>query len=633
MSKITGLHRIITFNGDVIDQESPNSKSWLNTSRPLTAEDLQGRIILLDFWTFCCINCIHVIPDLQYLEHEFGEDLTVIGVHSAKFTNEKDSENIRQAIMRYEIEHPVVNDSDFSIWQGFGIRAWPSMVLINPDGRVHKKYSGEGHRQELHEDISNLIKKYKGRYEASALPISLEKNKAPKTILKFPGKLAYAEDFDGGPALFVSDSGNDRILGARLDGQIFLEIGSAVGGYKDGSFEEVQFDDPQGLLYRDKLLYVVETRNHTLRQIDLERGQVTTLAGTGKQGYDRTIFDADAKKTALASPWDIEFYPTDDKIVIAMAGTHQLWLYDIKNETVSVFAGNGRESIDDGGYPFNSLSQPSGLSVTNNKLYFVDSETSSLRVLEDGEIKTLIGTGLFDFGYAEGKRGNGLLQHPLGLYADDNNIYIADSYNHSIRQYDIKQKSLNNLSGNGKRGSGGGNLVSAQYSEPNDIIKIGDSFYIADTNNHMIRVLDIEGNLVENLNLIPQSLEFDFAIPQENLPNIIDAAQPKLAADKSVKLVLNLNKGWKINELAPSWLVLYELNDTGVNQVKHFNKSDLSKKTIDFPALEKDKKYRLQGTFYYCEDKEGALCLIKSYDQTFAPSIKGKEDVVAIELM
>lgn len=136
-------------------------KDWLNTARPLTPEDLSGRIILLDFWTFCCINCIHTIPDLLYLEEQFKDQLTVIGVHCAKFSNEKDEENITSAMLRYNITHPVINDKDFIVWNAFGVSSWPTLILIDPDGMIYSRYSGEGNREKLKNDIETLIHSYK----------------------------------------------------------------------------------------------------------------------------------------------------------------------------------------------------------------------------------------------------------------------------------------------------------------------------------------------------------------------------------------------------------------------------------------------------------------------------------------
>ncbi|MBA3953859.1 redoxin domain-containing protein [Candidatus Dependentiae bacterium] len=490
----TALHQAIT-----------QQNRWLNLARPLTPQDLQGRIILLDFWTFCCINCIHIIPELHKLEKEFGNALTIIGVHSAKFTNEKDQETIKAAIIKYGIEHPVINDSDFHLWNLFGIRGWPTLILLNPKGRIEEVYGGEGHTQELQQAIQSLIKQYGDRINTTPLPLELEATKQSPHSLNFPSKLEYVPNFDGQPLLFISDSSNNRILGVRPSGELSLSIGSGISGADDGSFNQTQFNKPQGILYNSGALYIADTNNHLLRVADFKTGQVTTLAGTGQQGSYILHGKLHARSASLSSPWDLSFYPTDKEITIAMAGTHQLWIYNLETQMLSIRAGNGQESMVDGFYPVNTLSQPSGLSAQKSKLYFVDSETSSLRVLDDKNITTLIGTGLFDFGYTEGTKATALMQHPLGLEADANIIYIADSYNHAIRCYDIQTERLTNYSGTGQRGSSVGPLLQTQYNEPNDIVKADTLLYIADTNNHRIIVLDTQTQNTKELTIYTSS--------------------------------------------------------------------------------------------------------------------------------
>lgn len=467
----TGVHHAIA-----------QGEEWLNTHQPLSADDVAGRILLLDFWTFCCINCMHVIPELKILEETFGDDLTVIGVHSGKFQTERATDNIREAVLRYDIEHAVVNDPDFKIWKSFGVHAWPTLIVITPEGAIDKVYTGEGHLEELRRDISRLRERFGSELNRAPLPIALEREKTPTSPLSFPGKLAW--DFDR-EILFVSDSNHQRILGLSLTGEVRIVIGGGKVGWKDGSFDEAQFNQPQGLFARDGMVYVADTRNHLLRKIDLERKMVSTLAGTGKQGQDRFVSGAPALKTALASPWDIATGETNDELVVAMAGTHQLWSYSLSKKTLSVVAGSGLESIDDGVYPLNSLSQPSGLSRVGKKLYFVDSETSALRVLEDGNITTLLGTGLFDFGFTDGTSDRARMQHPIGLFVEGRDVYIADTYNHAIRHFDVKTGMLSTLV--------------RDLNEPNDVVKIGNVLYIADTNNHRLVMFDLVTKKMEPL--------------------------------------------------------------------------------------------------------------------------------------
>jgi len=627
MHEITLVHKAIVQESD-----------WLNIARPLTEKDLAGRIILLDFWTFCCINCMQVVPDLQYLEEKFGDILTVIGVHSAKFKNEKERDNIRSAIVRYNINHAVINDKNFVIWQSFDVHAWPTLILISPNGKIESAYSGEGHREDLARDINNIIKKYTSenkKINNIPLPIELEKNKEPDTILKFPGKLAFVQDYLGQQVLFISDAGHNRILGVRLDkkdnkntGEIILEIGSGVIGLRDGNIEQAQFNAPQGLLYDNKnnILYVADTHNHVIRKIDLSEKKVITIAGTGRRGQAQVYKNHNALDISLASPWALAFFPSHDYIVVAGAGTHQLLTYNIREKTISTFVGNGSESIRDGILPDNTMAQPSGLSVSGDMLYCVDSETSSLRKIDmHGNITTLVGTGLFDFGYAQGPRGKGLLQHPLGVCALDQEIYIADSYNHAIRRFNTTTGILSNFSGNGKPGRTLGSIANTCYNEPNDIVYGMGKFYIADTNNHRILVLDPEQDSVFVLEIVvSQELKkvSRTRTVSQNLPNCIVQKPVMVITKKSIPVMVHVQENFKINPTAPSWLAFFKNGQ----MVQEYVPSEIMKNSIMLPKLEKEHEYRLQGTVYYCKDIEGSVCLLESYDQKIISRHDGRDN-------
>jgi len=619
---VTSLQRSLT-----------HENSWLNTSRPLTVEDLKGRIILVDFWTYCCINCMHIIPELQELEKTYGDKITIIGVHSAKFQNERDSANIRAAILRYGIEHPVVNDGNFYIWKKFGIHAWPTLMLINPGGRMEEIYTGEGNIDKIKTRIDDMLKSYHGLLNTAPLPISLEKNKQPKSVLNFPGKIIYVEEYNGGPALFVSDSGNNRILGIKPTGEIFLEIGSGKAGKKDGAIVTASFNSPQGLLYQDNILYVADTNNHLLRKIDLKEGQVETIAGTGEQGVNRNVSRLQGLTTALSSPWDLAFYPNENKIAIAMAGLHQIWTYDLDKHTLEVIAGNGNEDIRDGAYPLNSLAQTSGLSVKDNRLYFVDSETSSLRYLEEGQVKTLVGKGLFDFGFTIGDIDHALMQHPLGLYAGEKEVFVADSYNHSIRRFNLESGKLENYIGDGIKGDRLGDKETARFNEPNAITMGGGKMFITDTNNQAIKVFDEKTGEVSRLDVIPPAKDEEAQKEyQETLPNMQRLDFQKVAAEREIKVLLRLPNNLKINSEAPSWLSLFAVEGAKFRLVSSFGPGDIHENKIMLPKLIAEKSYKLQGTFYYCEKTPGAECYLKSIDKLIKAEGNARAGVIVIPL-
>ncbi|HPN38446.1 MAG TPA: thioredoxin-like domain-containing protein, partial [Melioribacteraceae bacterium] len=404
--------------------ELKHGLDWLNTDKPLTLKELRGKIVILDFWTYCCINCMHVLPDLKRLEEKYKNQLVVIGVHSAKFTTERGTENIRQAILRYDISHPVVNDNNFDIWRQYAVNAWPTLVLIDPNGYIVGSHSGEGIYDIFDYNIDNLIKKHKDDINLAIFNFPLEKNKEKQSFLSFPGKI-ISDKINN--RLIISDSGNNRIIITDTEGNILDIIGNGNKGFKNGNFETTEFNNPQGTVLLDNYLYIADTDNHTIRKADLNNRTVVTIAGLGYQVYSRRPVGKGINM-GLNSPWDLTI--VNNYLYIAMAGPHQIWKLDLNSNDISVHAGNGAENIVDG-YLLNAqLAQPSGLTTDGNVLFFADSEVSAIRIadiIETGKVTTIVGKGLFDFGDKDGNTKNALLQHPIGLIYNQNKIYVADT--------------------------------------------------------------------------------------------------------------------------------------------------------------------------------------------------------------
>src|SRR6266851_5327648 len=262
--------------------ELTGDRGWLNTDKPLSLAALRGKVVLLDFWTYGCINCMHIIPDLKKLEKKYPNELVVIGVHSAKFENEKDTENIRRIILRYEIEHPIVNDADFNIWRAYDVDSWPTRYLIDPAGYIIGRLSGEGGYEALDKAIADTIAEFRKRGELNETPLKLvlERAKVGDLPLAFPGKI-LADEKSG--RLFVADSDHNRIVIAKFDGMLLETIGTGAHGADDGSFDRATFFRPQGMALDGETLYVADTENHLIRSIDLKSKSVNTIAGTGHQ--------------------------------------------------------------------------------------------------------------------------------------------------------------------------------------------------------------------------------------------------------------------------------------------------------------------------------------------------------------
>lgn len=481
--------------------EFPKGMEWLNTSQPVTLASLKGKVVVVDFWTYCCINCMHVLPDLKRLEHKYANELVVVGVHSAKFDTEKDTENIRQAILRYEIEHPVVNDNQMRVWQLWGVQAWPTVFLLDPEGKVAGYTSGEGIYHPFDQAISQLITEFdaKGLINRERIHFDLERDKMPAMPLSFPGKVLADQASN---RLFIADSNHNRIVITTLEGAVLEVVGSGKLGFKDGSFTEACFDHPQGMALDGNTLYVADTENHALRKVDLMAKMVSTLAGTGKQA-DRNSTVGKGPDTALNSPWDLVAH--QGVLYIAMAGPHQLWRMDLTTGLIGAYAGNGREARVDGPLRSASLAQPSGITTDGQKLYFADSEISSIRSADfdpNGKVETIVGLDLFEFGDVDGVGPSVRLQHPLGVTWYEGVLYVADTYNNKIKRIIPQTQVATTFLGNGKEGYQDGK--EPLFNEPGGVSIAGGKLFIADTNNHVIRVADLATKEVSTLKLEPE---------------------------------------------------------------------------------------------------------------------------------
>ncbi len=489
---------------------------WVNTAEPVKLESLRGRFVLLDFWTYCCINCMHVLPELKQLEHAYPNELVVIGVHSAKFDGEQDSQNIREAIARYEIEHAVVNDAEMRIWNKFGARSWPTLVLIDPAGDVVWAASGE----RTFDDIQPLLDKgltyYRGKGLLKPAPRLqvLADEKLAAMPLRFPGKVLADE---AGGRLFITDSNHNRIVVCSLDGKMKTVIGAGAIGSDDGAFDKATFHHPQGAALVGETLYVADSENHLLRKADLANKTVTTIAGTGDPGsawpdaggdfLQRQQAGAKSRskptETAISTPWDVLVH--DNALFVAMAGTHQLWRMPLDESKIGPYAGNGREAITDGQLlprvpyesGFASFAQPSGLASDGKQMFVADSEGSIIRSVPfdaAGEAASVVGpTGgtLFDFGDKDGAAEAVRLQHPLGVAWYKGKLYVADTYNNKIKMVDVAARKCQTIAGTGKAGHDDGDGATATFNEPGGLAAAGDKLLVADTDNHLIRVVEL----------------------------------------------------------------------------------------------------------------------------------------------
>jgi len=613
----------LTHVGNVSAPDFPAGLEWLNVDEPLSLRDLRGKVVLLDFWTQGCINCIHIIPDLKRLEAQHPDTLVVVGVHSAKFDREGQIDAVRQSVVRYELEHPVVNDRDFTVWNAYNAQAWPTTVLIDPNGKIVGGHSGEGIYEIYGSVIATMVEEYgaAGLLDDRPLDVVLEAERAAPSVLAFPGSI-LADETTG--RLFIADSNNHRILVTDLDGAILEVIGGPHGaGGDDDSYVDASFNRPQGMALDSagRTLYVADLGNHLIRAVDLEARLVVTVAGTGEQGFEDPREPQPAVTTPLNSPWDV--LVDGEQVHIAMSGQHQLWTLDLADSTVQTLAGSRREELRDGAALEAGFNQPSGLTSDGSVLYISDPEASAIRTLTlggepgSGEVGTLVGTGLFDFGDRDGRGDGVLLQHAISVVAVDGVVFFTDTYNHKIKVLDPRDRSVTTLAGIGAPGWSDGDGRTARFAEPSGISEANGILYVADTNNHLIRTIDIVTGTADTLTL--QNLELARAAMSTDLRADRVRLDPVEVAPGNVtlSLVIEVPDGYKFNEqgaFTMEWTSASPAVAAFVGETTYRQVLPTFPREFAIDATGGETVLSAAATVYYCQAGEEDFCLIRDLE-------------------
>lgn len=594
--------------------EFPAGLEWLNVSRPLTMAELRGKVVIIDFWTYGCINCIHNVPDLKRLQAEHPDEAVVIGVHSAKFTTEAETASLRQMLARYRIDYPVINDRAMLVWNLWNARAWPTTVVVDASGVLAAIHVGEGAYAVLKPTVLTLIREAEAqsRLDRTSLPAMRERAQMPITPLAYPaGALADPR----GDRLFIADTGHHRIIIVDpRNGDLLDLIGSGREAFADGDFSGAAFASPHGMALSTDgtTLYVADTGNHAIRSVDLRVRQVSTLIGTGQRARAYPPKPGIAPDVALSSPWDVAL--DGAHLFIAMAGAHQVWRYRFADGFVGPLAGSGVEGAVDGVAGQAQLAQPSGLALDDEgRLYVADAESSSVRVITPGDppmVATLAGGGsdLFTFGDQDGAGRAARLQHPQGVAFFGGSVYVVDTYNHKIKRIDPDSGEVRTIAG-GERGWADG--VAPQFDEPGALAAGADRLYIADTNNHSIRVLNLANGETTTLALRDiERLRAPLRIEQQT-PAITLPLATVAPGEGKVELDIQLPAGYKINDLAPS-SVRWNTDGGIILPVD----ADRSLAGMGFP-LELPATFTGDGaltadmTLIYCEATAPKVCLIE----------------------
>lgn len=615
--------------------ELDSGLGWLNTDRSLSfGGELAGRVVVLDFWTYCCMNCMHILPDLAYLEEKYrDEPVAFVGVHSAKFPNEASRETIRAAILRYEIAHPVVIDDDMKLWRAYSVRSWPTQVVVSSRRLIVCSVGGEGQRETVDAAIAQALQQGRADGTLADGPLTVRKEAGVPAAsgLAFPGKVLA--DL-GTRRLYIADSNHNRIVIAEPPDeagrcQLVQVVGTGRIGRDDGPADEATFNHPQGLAVGQGKLHVADTENHLIRAVDLTTFETKTVVGTGEMCNDRAGGGMGTQQ-GLNSPWDMCIEGAT--LYVAMAGVHQVWRIDMPVGFARAFAGTGRENLVDGPTESAALAQTSGICSMGGKLYVADSEVSAIRGIDMGaeEVFTVVGEGLFSFGDVDGVHPEARLQHPLGIDTWKQALLVADTYNHKIKLVDPKGRSVRTLYGTGKAGAStpGGQV---EFFEPGGLSVAGDTLFVADTNNH--RIVGI--NLLTH-DWLELSFEGLAAPAQTNAScepaaNAVDAGSVAIASgcDIDVTLDAKLPEGAHLSAEAP-WSV--RITADGTTLLQETGKSSRLPLSVRIPAecVVVGTVWHVTTGLAYCTDADGGMCVPLRLGWTVAIDGGGTETEVVL---
>lgn len=592
----------------------PAGLDWIHAGQGLDLPRLRGKVVLLYFWTASSHACRGMMPRLSRLAAGRPLELVVVGVHSAKFDRERDTDTVRGAVERLGLAHPVVNDADFVLWRRFGVRAWPTFFLLDPDGRLVAQAAGVEALEDLEAAIGALIEAAERsgslqRRPVAGLPDGLEREEQ-RGGLRYPAGL-LVDPRHG--RLFVADTGGHRILEADLEsGQVRRIIGAGKEGLVDGPFHRARFRRPLGLALLAEHLYVADGGNHAVREVDLAREAVRTVAGTGMASLRPAEPGGrwPGRETALASPHGLAV--AGHSLYISMAACHQIWRLDLEREDLALHTGTGVEGLVDGRHAAAVLAQPSGLCADGERIWFVDAESSAVRSCglgSDGEVQTAAGSGLFEFGLVDGPSGEARLQYPLGLDALDGRIYVADAYNDAIRVIDLAGGEVGTLIQGGHGG----------LREPSAVAAAGEDLFVADTGNHrVVRFRRGDGAASEwRLRLaesIPATSTGRAVVAAESPAELEDLPAVAFAAGEARLLLdLALPRGYRINAAAPCDLAVTGEGEVEVTGGPFHLRTGAPSFPVSLPlSVGGEGALRVELAVYFCEEPDERICYYRT---------------------
>ena len=583
------------YRGALAAPEWPAGLDWLNTARPLTLNELRGKIVLLEFWTSNCVNCRENSAALARVRATFPHETMVIGVHSgAGMTRE----SLRQAVMRADMLYPIVDDPQHTLARLYNVTTFPIVTLLDPLGGYVLQEVGPIDPDKYCDIVKTMVADYdragvlerKPLVERAAPAVTPEEIREPQRVLKFPSRLLVL-----GHRLYLADTGHHRIVEIQLDadgraGEVLRVFGSGRAARQDGAPAEAAFAGPHGLASDGQRLFVADTDNHSVRSVALASGQVTTLVSPQPGSL------------SPRSPWALALH--GDLLFIAMAGFHQVWVLIEPGQSnqVGPFVGNGRAGFANGTAVEASFNQPRDLVLAGPALIVADTFNHALRRItwEGPPRADSLTSGLP--GDSDGPLALAKLSQPGGLaIGPDGRVAVSDSANHKLKL--ISQGQLSTFAGTGEPGLTDGRLAAARFHQPDGLAWGGSLLYVADAHNHAVRVLDPASGTVSTLRL--RALE--------RLANTPHRERPPQALDKRViaggptqiRLNLQLPPGYRRH---PE--VALTLRTEWYGQVQRFKFGSEQTPEVVLTLMQEGPLY-LEFSVYYSRDDEPAPCYVQ----------------------
>lgn len=454
--------------------EFPPDVEWLNLTAPLRMADLRGRVCALGFVNVGSAWSLQRLRALAQLQLRHGERLQSVAVHVPRFDYERDSRRIASWLHRHVIEFPVAHDPDWAAWQHYDIDEWPTIVLIDGQGRIRERIVGDGPIRELDARAMALCENLVPTGTAAAF--ELRRHEEPAMPLRFPTGLAVDEQY-----LYVADSGHHRVLECDHAGRILRQFGSGNVGFIDGPPELAAFSHPGALCLQRGQLYVVDGGNHAVRRIDLRVGEVDTLCGAGRPGEPVAGVVRNPRDVAFDQPSAVAM--VDDSLLVACRGDNRIWKYDLGKDQLDLLAGSGELAIEDGVGVEAAFAEPAALATVQQRVYVCDGAGSAIRTMNVRSklVKTLVGQGPWSYGCADGVRSDASLQAPQAIALDPDApvLWIADCGNNQLRTLRL----------------GGGELSTVALQQrlhgPRGLAVGQGAVWIADTDAHAVLRLDV----------------------------------------------------------------------------------------------------------------------------------------------